>query len=110
MPGPGCLSSIMQAKRQVEHVRVLELQEKLLVLLQFRIVRANGLIQLLDADQRVLVGSVLVKKLVLHQTGKFAELRQVTTEEINLMHHPQNAADLALPRQDGLERLPGGTR
>ena len=36
-----------------------------------------------------------MKKLVLHQAGELPELRNVTAEKIDAVHHPQNAADFA---------------
>ena len=46
-----------------------------------------------------------MEKFVLHQAGELPELRNVTAEKIDPVHHPQHAADFAFARNNPLERL-----
>src|SRR5258708_37174853 len=46
-----------------------------------------------------------MKKFVLDEAGNFSELRQISAEYIDFMHHPQNPADLTFARKDRLKSL-----
>jgi hypothetical protein len=62
-------------------------------------------VELLEADQRVLVGGVLMVKLVLHEAGELAEFGNVFAEEVHLVHGAQNGRHLAAPFENGQKRL-----
>ena len=53
------------------------------------------LVEFLEADERVLVRRVGVKKLVLHEAGHPAELRNVASQQIDLVHGTQGGGDVA---------------
>ena len=106
MPGVGGLAGVVEEQREIEHGRVLELLKELLVFCELRLGRIDQAIEFLDADEGVLVGRVAMEKLVLHEAGQLAELRDVTPEEIDLVHGAQDRADLALARADGEEGFP----
>ena len=63
-------------------------------------------IEFVDADQRVFVRGVTMKIFVLHEAGELPELREVTAEEIDLVHHAEDARHLAFAAEDACENLP----
>ena len=75
------LAGVMQQQRQIKNERIREFLEKFAVLDQFRVLGSCQRIELFDADQRVFVRGVTVKKFVLHQAGKLAELGNVSARK-----------------------------
>ena len=86
------LADVVQQQRQVEHEGTLEMLEQGRVSAEGRLAGLPDAVQLLEANQRVLVGGVLVIKLVLHQAGEPAELGNVFAEQIHLVHRAQDRA------------------
>jgi len=78
-----------------EHERIFEFLKKFPVRHQLRIFSGGERIQLVDANQSMLVGGVAMKKFVLHEAGELSELGQISPEKIDTMHHAQHAANLA---------------
>ena len=75
------LARVVQQHGEVENVRPRDiLQELTLYFEKGGSVRVDNLVEHLDADERVLVGGIAVKKLVLHETGERAKLREETAE------------------------------
>ena len=97
-PGPHGLAGVMQQQRQIKNKRIWQFLEKFPVLDQFGIFGSCQRIKLINADQRVFVRGVAVKKFMLHQTSKLAELGNVLTEEIEAMHQPQSPPHFSLAR------------
>ncbi|MCD6052262.1 MAG: hypothetical protein K0Q55_3680 [Verrucomicrobia bacterium] len=85
------LAGIMQEQGEVEEVRALQADEHLGVAVQRWRLGAPNLIQLLQAHERVLIGGVLMIELVLDEAGETAEFRDVFPEEIDVVHHAQDA-------------------
>src|ERR1041384_1973155 len=105
-PRPDRASGIVQKKREIENKRVVEFLEEPPVPAEFRILGVHYLVELVDAHQRVFVGRVTMKKLVLHETSELAEFGNVTAQKIDPVHHPEDAPDLALARHDATKNFP----
>jgi hypothetical protein len=73
-----------------------------------RVVLGDELVELFDAAQGVFVGGVAVEELVLDEAVERAELGQVAAEETDAVHQAQDAGDVALAFEDGLEHLAVG--
>src|ERR1043166_7650457 len=58
----------------------------------------------------MLVGGVTMEKLMLHQTCKLAEFRNVAAQKINPMHHSKNTPYSPFLRQNRLENGARPTR
>ena len=71
------LADVVQQHAQHQQLRLLHLVEHLGGALRFRRLPGGQRLQVLDGQQRVLVGRELVIDVVLHQAGQRAELRQV---------------------------------
>jgi hypothetical protein len=108
--GIGGLASVVQQQRKIEHQRIFEFLKDFSIVLQFRVLGIDDLIEFFDADERVLVGGVTMKKLVLHQTRELAKFRDVTPEKIDAVHGAENRANLAFAGADGAERFTNGFR
>src|SRR4030081_2509160 len=98
-------AGVMQKEREGKNKWVREFLEDRPVGAQLRVFCLHHLVELVDANQGVLISSVAMKKFMLHQAGELTELRNVTTEKIAPMHHAQNAADLAFARNDPAKNL-----
>ena len=100
----------MEKEREIQNRRVLEFLKNFPVAAQFfRVLEEHG-VELIDADQGVLVRCVAVVELVLDEAVERPELRHVATEKTEVVHQAENRADLAFARQDREERLPRGPR
>ena len=97
-------AGVVQKQREIKNKRIRAVSRKGRYD-QLRILVSCQRIELVDADQRVFVRGVAMEKFMLHQAGELAELRNVTAEEIDPMHHPQGAADFALARNDPAKNL-----
>ena len=95
LAGAMSLACIMQQKRQIKHKGLLNLLEQLDVIVEGRLFGVPDLVELFDANQCVLVRSVLMIKLMLNQTGKLPELGQVLSQETHFMHKPENPRHIA---------------
>src|SRR6266576_4909465 len=80
-PGSDSLAGVMQQQRQIKDKRIGQLLEKFPIFKQFGIFRSRQRVELVNADQRVFIRGVAVKKFMLHQTSKLAELRNVLTRK-----------------------------
>ena len=80
------LADVVQEHPQHEQSRLLHLVEHLGGALGFRRLPGGQRLQVLDGQQRVLVGRELVIDVVLHQAGQRPELRQVAAEQSQLVH------------------------
>src|SRR5687767_243861 len=67
--GMESLAGIMEEEREVEQEGTLDLLEELAVMIEGGITGFPDFIQLLNAHQRVFIGSVLMIKLVLDEAG-----------------------------------------
>src|SRR5438132_8815811 len=72
---------------------------------QLWIVRLCECVEFVDTNQRMLVGCVTMQKLMLHETGELAEFGNVTAEEIDAMHHSQDAPNSAFLCQNRFKDL-----
>ena len=88
----------MKQERKIEYVWIFDIAKERLVLRKLRILCIYQRIKLLDANKRVLIGRVPVKKLMLHQASQIAKLRKISSQKIDLMHHSKNTANLPLAR------------
>ncbi len=52
------------------------------------------------------VRGIAMEIFVLHEAGEMAELRQITPEEIDLVHQAQDARDLAFAAEDARKDFP----
>ena len=104
------LAGVVEQQRQVEDERVGEIFEQLPVVGELRVAGFEQRVEFFDADEGVFVGRIPVEKLVLHEAGQFAELRQVGAEQIHLVHRAQDAPDLSAPGEDRDERFPRRAR
>src|SRR2546430_1431798 len=95
-PGADSLAGVMQQQRQIKNKRIGQLLEKLPILEQLGTFRSRQRVELVNADQRVFIRGVAVKKFMLHQTSKLAELRNVLT---------RSAAGFARGRNPKSERV-----
>ena len=88
------LAHVVQQQRQVKQARAFEaLKERRVIFVRLVLGLPNA-VQLLQADQRVFVGGVLMVKLVLHQAGEPAEFGNVFAEQVHLVHRAQDRAPL----------------
>ena len=99
------LADVVQQQRQVKQAGPFQPLEQRRVMFIRRVLGLPDLVELLEADQRVFVGGVLMVKLVLHQAGELAEFGNVFAEQIHLVHGAQNRRHLAAPFEDGQERF-----
>ena len=90
----------MQQDRQIQDLRMLQLLEDPLVGHMRRLRGIQHPVQMFHHMERVLVGRVLMKKLVLDQTRQLAELRDKFPEKFHLVHQPQHAGHLAFLLED----------
>ena len=102
------LARVVHEEGKVKGGRVVVLLEKITVSGEFRVLAGDEVVQLVDANQRMLVRRVAVEKFVLHKAGEASEFREVTSEKIRLVHHAQDGSDTALAREDGEEDLADG--
>jgi len=93
-------SGVVKEDGQVERVGVFYIDEKMSVALCRRIVGLYEGVELIDAAQGVLIGSVTVKKLVLDEAFQGAEFREVAAKDPAAMHKPEGACDLPFLFQD----------
>ena len=97
---------VMQQQRQVKHEGPFHAAENFRVIAVRRFLRLPNPVELFETNQGVLVGGVLVIKLVLHQAGQFAELRQVFAEQPDVVHRAQNGRHIAALIEDFQKRFP----
>ena len=102
------LPRVVHEEGEVECRGVVVFLEEIAVAGEFRVLAGDEVVQLVDADQRVLVGRVAVEKFVLHEAGEASEFREVASEKIRLVHHAQDAPDAAFAGEDGEEDLADG--
>ena len=92
---------VVQQQRQIEQARAFEaLKERRVIFVRLGLGLPDP-VQLLQANQRVFVGGVLMVKLVLHQAGELAEFGNVFAEQIHLMHRAQDGRNFAAPFENG---------
>src|ERR1041385_956672 len=99
------LADVMQEERQVQNERPLEAVKERRVGFVRQLFGLPDTIQLLQAHQRMLVGSVLMIKLVLNQTGQFAEFGNVFPEQADLVHSAQDGSNVAPLVENSEKRL-----
>jgi len=99
------LADIVQQQRQVKQAGPVQPLEERRIIFIRRLRRLPDFVELFQADQRVLVGRVLMIEFMLHQAGELAELGDVFAEQVHLVHRPQNRGDFPAPFQDGQERF-----
>ncbi len=104
-PGPDAFARVVHEEREIKNVGIGQRREKLLVGLQFRFVSLAERVELLEADQGVLVRRVTMEIFMLHKAGEGTEFRQITPEKIDLVHHAQDARDFSLAPQNARENL-----
>src|ERR1035438_6976729 len=88
-------------------MRMLQLLENLLVAGMWRLGRVDDAVEVLDHLERVFVSRIAMVELVLDEACKAAKLGNVFTEELNLVHPPQNAGNLSLVLHDAEKRIAG---
>jgi hypothetical protein len=103
----GRLAHVVQQQRQVQHVRVFEVLENLLVAGVGRFGGVDDPVEVLDHLDRVFVRRVAMKEFVLDQAGEPAKLGNVFAEKLDLVHPAQDAGDLSLVLEDGQEHVAG---
>src|SRR5579871_1857469 len=86
-------------------MRALELLKDLLVAGMRRLCCINDAVEVFDHLQRVLVRSVAMKELVLHQTGQPTEFRNIFSEELHLVHPTEYTSHLSFVFQNSEERI-----
>src|SRR5260370_16867165 len=91
-----CPSRVVQKQSEIKHERFFQIFEKTAIGDQLRIVCPHQRVEFVDAKQRMLVRGVTMKKFLLHQASQWAELRNIATEKINPVLHPQRPPDLTL--------------
>src|SRR5438309_8942300 len=99
-PGPDRATGVVEEQSEIEHVRVLEFFEEIPVGAQFRILGLHHLVELVDADQGVFVRGITMEKFVLDQAGELPEFRDVSSEEIDPVHHSKDTADVSFAGED----------
>jgi hypothetical protein len=77
---------------QIQDKRVLELLKNLPIRDQLRVIGRSERVELVNADQCMFVGRVAMQKLMLHEARQLAEFWNISTQEIDPMHHSENAA------------------
>src|SRR6266705_5120728 len=93
-------SRVMQEQRQVENDWIGQLLKEFPILQQLRVFGGDQGIEFLNADQRVFIRRIAVKKLMLNQTGELTKLRNIATEKIHPMHHAQGVSHFTFARKD----------
>ena len=101
----GGLAGVVQQHCEVEQERMFELLEQRRVGFVAWLLGFPDAVHLFEADQRVLVGGVLMIKLVLHQAGQPAELGEVFAQQADLVHRAQDRGDVAALVEDFQERF-----
>src|SRR4029077_18359110 len=72
---------------------------------QLWIGRLHQRVELVDAEQRVLISRVTMKEFVLNETGQLAEFGNVATEKVYPVHHPQDPSSITFSGQNGFEHF-----
>src|SRR5437868_1835659 len=62
-------------------------------------------VKMLDHLQRVFVGRIAMEELVLHQARQLSELRQESSQQLDLVHHAQDPGDLSFLLQNGKQSV-----
>ena len=101
------LPGVVQEDGEVQDRGVLELLEQLPVFRHLRVVAREQGVEFLNAHQRVLVGRITVKKLVLDKAEQRAELGEVAAQHAGVVHPAQDAGDPAALSEDVEKNLPG---
>ncbi len=90
----------MQKQREVENEWIFESFKNLAIRGQLWIIRSRQRIEFVDTYQRMLVGRITMQKLMLHEAGELAEFGNVSSQEIDPMHHSENATHFPFSRQN----------
>ena len=80
------LAGVVQKQSEVQQVRQIDVLQDVGVVSERGLSCVPDLVEPLEADERVLVRRVGMKKLVLHEAGHPAELRNIATQQIDLVH------------------------
>ena len=85
------LSGIVQQECQVKDQWVMQVFEQFPVTDELDILGAGQRVQLIDANQSMLVGGVTMEILVLNEAGQVTEFRQIAPEKIGGVHQAENS-------------------
>ena len=99
-------ADVVQQQRQIKQAGTFEVLEERRVIFIRRVLGLPDAVELFQADQRVLVGGVLMIKFMLHEAGELAEFGDVFAEQIHLVHGAQDGRDVAALFENGQKRLP----
>ena len=99
------LAGVVQEQGEVEQVRLVDVLQDVGVMDERRLLCVPDLVEFLEADQRVFIGCIGVKELVLHEAGHPAKLRDVEPKQSDFVHGAQGGGDAAAPVEDLEERL-----
>src|SRR5438093_1996838 len=83
-------AGVVQQQREIKNEWAFERLENVVILVQRRFGSAPDAVQLFDAAQGVLVGSILMIELVLNQTSKLAEFGQILPKQADFVHCTKN--------------------
>ena len=97
---------VMEQQGQIKHVRPLQTLKQRRIRIVRRVFRFPNAVQLLQTNQGVLIGGVLMIKLVLHQAGKLAELGKIFAKQVHFVHRAENRRDIATLVQDLQKSFP----
>src|SRR5438552_149611 len=96
---------VVQQQREIKNEWPFERLENVVILIQRRFRSAPDAVQLFDAAQGVLVGSILMIELVLNQTSKLAEFGQILPKQADFVHRAKNARHAAALVEDLQKRF-----
>ncbi len=99
------LPDVVQEHAEHQELGLVHLVEHLRGALRFRRLAGRQRLEVLDAEQRVLVGRELVVDVVLDEARQRAELRQVPPEQADLVHLRERLGDAAPPAADVEEEV-----
>ena len=88
-------AGVVQEQREVKQVGQVDVLQNMGVIREWALVGIPDLIKLLEADERVFIRSVGVKKLVLHKAGHSAEFRDKPAQQIDLVHGAHRWSNVA---------------
>src|SRR5262249_42803790 len=89
---------VVQEQCQVEDEWIIQIFEDLAIRNQLRIVRPYERVELVDAEECMLVRGITMEKLVLHEAGQLPEFGDVAAQKIDPMHQTQRTSHLTLLR------------
>ena len=104
-PCADAFAGIVQEQGEIENVGIGDGLEQFLVGTQLRVIGVAQRIEFFNTDQGVLVGGITMEIFVLHQAGEVTKLREIASEEIDLVHHAKDARDVAFAAKNARKNL-----